>query len=331
MERVAETLGGRPLTRYRAWTKRKAVHLAALALLPLGVAIGELVVHAGFRAQTVSSSDWKAASRLVRRQWKRGDQLLVAPLWAEPAARVFLGDLVSLAAADQSDLSRFRRVWVMSIRNREPAHRLSTRAKLTLDRHVRGVRVRRFDQIPRVRAFDFTEQIERAKVTIGAGREIRDCPLRPQLVSPGGLGRGPMRPNPRFVCDPRQRWLWVGATILTDGSFAPRRCVYTHPADDNTIRVTYSDVPLGSELVLAGGLYWEREREQPGAPVHVDVDVGGSRLGSLSHRAGEGWKRVSFPLRESPSDTAEVAFAIRSPKPHLRWFCWSAFLRARGT
>src|ERR1700712_3207310 len=85
-------------------------------LLFLGLAIAE-VVALGVREQRVpTESDWASAAEHVRAELTPKDAITVAPGWADPLLRLYLGDRMTAKISGRSDLSAFDRLWVLSIR-----------------------------------------------------------------------------------------------------------------------------------------------------------------------------------------------------------------------
>ncbi|HJL16835.1 MAG TPA: hypothetical protein RMH99_14320 [Sandaracinaceae bacterium LLY-WYZ-13_1] len=308
-----------PSTSRRRW--------GALWLALLGVAIVELVGHFVVQARVVPDDDWARAAGLVRRAHRPGDLIVAAPGWADPLVRQALGDLIEPAEAGRSDLAGYERLWALSIRGHRPEE--APDAPAELDRAVGAVRVLRWRLPSEPVLYDFTEHVREARVTLGTGDGARRCTWR-RTGRPrgGGLGAGPIQPAERHVCDPRRSWLWVGTTIQDDLDLSPRYCIWQHPAGREPIRATFPGVPLGERLVLYGDVYYEHERHEEHGPVHVTVSVNGEPVGRMTHRDGDGWKRMEAST-EVPGAGArgEVTVEVTAPNPHLRTFCWAATTR----
>ncbi len=298
-------------------------------LLLLALAIVEVVGHVVVRARVVDESDWAAAAERVRREHRAGDLVVVAPEWADPILRRHLGDVIALADAGRSDLARFERLWVLSIRGHRAPE--TPEGPPELDEQVGRVRVLRWALPPSPVLYDFVEHVRDARVTMIDGEHEVPCPWRDEgRPRGGGLGAGPVTPAARHACDPRRPWLWVGATVQDDLDLRPRYCVWQHPAGPSPIRATFEDVPLGDSLVLYGDLYYEHERDREHGPVHVAVRVDGELVGRMVHADGEGWKRLvaatqrpGRPRRER----GQVSIEVSAPNPHLRSMCWAATTR----
>ncbi|MBX3271431.1 MAG: hypothetical protein KF729_14285 [Sandaracinaceae bacterium] len=290
----------------------------------LAVAIVEIVGHYVVQSRVVTDADWARASARVRTAWEPGDLIVPAPEWSDPLVRRELGDLLSLSDAGRSDVSRYRRLWTMSIRGHRPRE-----APDGPPEHVEVVgpiTILRWALHPERVRYDFLEHVESAEVALG-DRACRWDRGRPRG---GGLGAGPIEAGERHLCDPRRPWLWVGTTVMEDLELRPRHCIWQHAAAPEAVSATFRDVPLGDRLVLAAGLYYEHERTLERGPVEVGVFLEGVEIGRLVHRDGDGWKELSFSTRVPARGAREVGTVrveVTAPDPHLRSLCWAATTR----
>ncbi len=297
---------------------------AWLWLLVAAVACFEIGADAWIRNAVPTEESWDRASDFVRERFGPHDRVVAAPAWADPIVRFHLGDLLTLRAAAPSDLAGFERLWELSIRG------ASTRDDPpALEREIDGIRVRMWELDTAPIVYDFVEQITQGEVSLVERGAARSCPWVEEPAGSGGLGRGPMPPEERFVCDPRRPWLWVGATVMADLSLRPRRCVWQHPAGPDPVRVTFSDVPLGEALVVHGGLDYEHERWRAGAPVVLRVWIDDRLAGEMVHRDGDGWSALSIDTRAIGLDRASVRFETSATDATARLFCWSASTRQK--
>ena len=294
----------------------------------LALACVEVVGHYVIEARVVDDADWHHAAARVRAERRDGDLIIAAPAWADPILRRELGDVISLEDAGRSDLAQYRRLWVLSIRGHRPAE--APDARPDFDEQIGAVRVLRWPLPGDGVLYDFTEHVADARVTMRQGST--DTPCRWQSggrPSGGGLGAGPITPAARHVCDPRRPWLWVGATVQDDLDLAPRYCIWQHPAGREPIRATFPRVPIGARLVLYGDVYYEHERHEEHGPVEVAVFVGDEEIGRMTHRDGDGWKRMVAATRVSGAPAhADVTIEVTAADPNLRTFCWAATTRA---
>lgn len=295
----------------------------------LGLALVEAAGLVAIRARVPELSEWRDAAAFVREQHRPEDAIIAAPGWADPLLRWVLGDRIPFRVAGRTDLAPFQRLWVVSIRGaRSPE---APDEDPALERSFGRVRVQRWDLPPSPVLFDFVERVREARVSLVERGVEQPCPWMTGAPRGGGLGQGAMWPGERFQCDPRRAWLFVGATVQDDLEIQPRWCVWQHPAGEEPVRASWSDVPLGRSLVLHGGIYYEHERMREHGPVRLRVLVDGVEVGSMTHRDGDGWKALVADTR-SGGATAErgvVTVEVTAPNPHLRTFCWAA--TTRGT
>lgn len=304
-----------------------ARHVAWLALLV--VAAVELVGHYVIQARVVTDAEWAAAAARVREEWREGDVIAPAPEWTDPLMRRELGDLISLVDAGRMGLDGYQRLWTISARGHLPEE--APDAPPDLDEQIGPLRVLRWTLSEPEVLYRFTEHVREARVTMRV--DGQDQPCRWQTTGRprgGGLGQGPVTPAARHVCDPRRGWLWVGTTVQDDLSLEPRYCIWTHPAGPEPIRVTFPNVPLGDELALAGDYYYEHERHLEHGPTEVAVLLNGAPIGRMTHRDGDGFKRMTLSTRVASrggGDVGEVTVEVSAVDPNLRTFCWAAHTR----
>lgn len=301
-----------------------AVALALLAAAPL-----ELAASLYFAARTPKEPDWDAARARVLEARKDADGVVVAPRWAEPHARRAFGDeAFPLGVVARADESRLRRVVEVSVRG-------ATLPELDGFRTVREeplggglvLRVREHPS-PAVVTTDFVSLVETGAAEVafhyGPSAQAR-CTFSTEnpVVAPGLFGH-PTLPKARYRCGARP-YLSVGATVHEDERYLPRRCVWTHPPDGGKARIAFKNVPLGKVVRGHLSIHWTLERDAPGTPVRFAVTVDGKKLGTETHRDGEGWKLFSMPTGEAGGRTAdEVVFEIDSDSANDRHVCWEA-------
>ena len=290
-------------------------------IVPL-LALAELGALAVTTSRVTPNADWRSAATFVRAEQRPGDLITSAPAWTDPVLRLVLGDRITLAQVGRSDTDAFTRMWALAIRGERP-HDAPARDP-DFERTFGRVRVLRWDLGPSPVRYDLVEHVRAADVVRLEGAAELACPWRAGASQAGGLGAGATTPAERFVCDPRRPWLWVAATVNEDLALEPRHCVYQHPQGAEPIRVTYRDVPLGTRLVLHGGVYSEHERMGEHGPIDVVVKVDGRVVGRMTHRDLDGWKRMEAATAERVGTRGDLSIEVSAANPHLRTFCWAA-------
>lgn len=299
-------------------------------LLFLGLAIAE-VVALGVREHRVpTESDWAGAAELVRQKLAPKDAITVAPGWADPLLRLYLGDRITTKISGRSDLSAFDRLWVLSIRGAVAPDAPQRPANFT--QAFGRVRVERFDFEPSKVLVELADAINTARVEIRTNGVDEVCALHtfPPTVVQGGLGGGVIAPRQRFQCDSEQRpWLWVGPTVIESLDLSPRRCIWTHPQGAEPISITYQDIPLGARVVLYGGLDYHDERDLEKGPVGLRVFISGREVGNFVHRDGDGMARYEIDTRSAGTDgKGDLRLEVTAPAPFRRSFCWTGSVQS---
>lgn len=301
---------------------------SAFWLVPIAIAVVEVIGHFVVQARVVTDDDWHRAAERVRSEWEEGDVIAAAPEWTDPIVRRELGNRIRVADAGRSDLARYRRLWAMSVRGHRP--REAPPGEPEFDEQVGPVRVLRWALEQERIIYDFVSHVREARVTI----DDRLCPWqRGGRPRGGGLSVGPMVPAQRHQCDQRRSWLWVGTTVLEDLDLMPRSCIWQHPAAPEVIRATFANVPLGDRIVLAGGINYEHERELTGGPLSVVIRLDGHEIGRMIHRDGDGWKRMTASTRipsRGDAERGEISVEVTAPDPDRRTFCWAATVRGEA-
>ncbi|MCA9580434.1 MAG: hypothetical protein KC416_01490 [Myxococcales bacterium] len=301
-----------------------------LWIVPLAVALWELVAHVTIQQGVVTEEDWRRAAEVVKADVRPKDLIISAPEWTDPMLRLVLGDHISVAAAGRSDLAPFERVWALSIRGVDPEG--APPGEPAMDRQVGKIRVRRWDLGPSPVVYDFVEHALSAKVSLSVEGAFKPCPLEKMPKATGsGLGKGPAKPEHRFVCDRKRRWLDVVVTTIQDLDLEPRHCIWQRPPGQAPLRMVFDEVDSGDRLVVHSGLYYRHERHRTGADVRLrisSVDETGAEtlIGSSVHRDGDGFVTQQYRL----SNTAEplrLAFDVSADHPKQRGFCWSGNVR----
>lgn len=131
------------------------------------------------------------------------------------------------------------------------------------------------------------------------------------------------------VADLRDRLPTVIATggaptlALAEVGFEPHRCIQVTPAPGQPARLTFPDVPLGSELVGYAGLADVFTRRDIRAPGTLAVEIGGTVVAQVSPGVDDGW--VRFAAKTTPG-IASITFIASSSAPK-RQICFAVETR----
>ncbi|MCB9659717.1 MAG: hypothetical protein R3B40_16935 [Polyangiales bacterium] len=296
----------------------------------LTVAAVEVIGHFTVQSRVVHQEDWERAASFLATHVADDDGLVVAPEWMSPVARMALGELVTEERVGYSDLAGFTRVFELSARGRRHPDLAGLEAANVT--RVGALTIREYALGPSPVLFDLTGHLEAAHVDLVHGDEAQPCAFQRGSLGRGGLGAGPLMPAARFQCERRRPWLYVGRTINEDLTLQPRRCVWQHPAEPGSrVRTTFEDVPLGARLVLYAGLYYEHERMREHGPFDLRVYIDGREAAHMTHRDGDGWKRLEALTGgpdADPTRVGRVQIEVEADDPHLRSVCWSADIRS---
>jgi hypothetical protein len=254
-----------------------------------------------------------------------GDLVVMAPSWAEPMARRALGDeRMPVADLARPDESGYRHAIEIGALAQRAASLDGWREVARLDRGDFVLR-RLENPTPAPSKLDFVSALG------PDGTEVRfreaPCTWRHDApVSAGGLGGHPTFPAQRFICSSNP-FFNVGVTVIADEQFRARRCIWAHPPAAGELVLRYPGVQLGERIVGHGGMYWMVEREGRGAPIELEVRIGGAPLGVVTHRDGDGWAAFDLELGANAGRRADVEFAVRTSDNRHRHFCFEARTR----
>lgn len=265
----------------------------------------------------VTDEDFAAAARVIAEQRKeRSEPILFAPHWVEPLGLRHLARFVGLGMATHSDVDRFARVWEVSVRGARHPWLAGESPKRTWA--AGRAQVALFERRPAEVLFDFYEHLATADVD-RVGQDLVRC-RREMVTRPG-------RPvGPRFVCDPRRSWNWVGWHLAEVGH-RPYRCVFAQPVDGHRMRIAFKDVPLGRRLVLYTGIDDFENRKRANTPVLLEVYLDDQLGGTVRHLNEWPWHRFELDTASKAGKTATVRFEISSPLAFARTFCFTGDTR----
>lgn len=315
--------GGAPSARGR----RRALGLLALLGLP-ALGLGELVAHVYFSERAPDFDAWREVAAPLSAMKQPGDLVVVAPGWADPAARRALGDeLMPLRDAARPDESRYAAAVEISVLGQRAEELAGFREEALQERGPFVLR-RLVNPSPARIVYDFVDNVAPASADVRVTEPPAACRWNARArIAAGGLGGNPTFPAERFEC-PGGPFFNVGVTVIADEEFRPRRCIWSHPPKDGEIVTRFRGVPLGSVIRGHAGMYWMIERERRGAPVTLSVRVNGEAVGEATHADGDGWAAFEFPLgAHAGAAEAEVEFAVRSADYTHRHYCFEADTR----
>ena len=126
-------------------------------LLVLGLAIAEVVALGVREYRVPTESDWAGAAEYVRGKLGPKDAITVAPGWADPLLRLYLGDRITAKISGRSDLAGFERLWVLSIRGANASD--APPRPPDFAQAFGRVRVQRYDLGPSKVLFDLADSI----------------------------------------------------------------------------------------------------------------------------------------------------------------------------
>ncbi|HTV20312.1 MAG TPA: hypothetical protein VMG12_16625 [Polyangiaceae bacterium] len=299
--------------------------VAAVALLGLL----EVAFHVHFSRAAPSLDEWTAIQPLVSELASRGTLVVVAPEWAEPNARFALGsELMPIGQVARADSETFERALEISILGESAA---DLRGWTRVGERQSGKFALRslVNPSPARVGFDFLEHVQPRQVDVRIVRpdgKPDPCVYSNQKVSNGELAGHPTFPRKRFQCTGGE-WSFVGVTVVEDQDYRPRQCIWAHPTNRGTLELHFDAVPIGATIVGHGALPYFFERESHGAPVELEVLVGGTSLGTWTHADGEGWKRFEFSTAALSGQTLPVDFRVRARPVRERQFCFQASVR----
>jgi hypothetical protein len=279
-----------------------------LLLLGLvGLAIAEAVALLVQHGAAPTATDWRAAADALRAERKPDEPLLIAPPWSEPLARNYVGDQVDLELWLLSDVDRHARVWELS--SRGARHDWLAGLKPSRSRAFGALRLALFEKSAQRVLLDFTRQIRTARVE-RIGDRLTRCTWE----------------RDRFVCDPQQRWNWVGPHLAEVGH-RPYRCVYAHAVDGHILRVTFPEVTLGKTIVGYTGIDDFENRKLSKKWVELAVKIGERAIGTVHHEGASPWRRFAFDTRAEAGTRDQVRFEVTTEGAFARTFCFAAEMR----
>lgn len=252
-----------------------------------------------------SDADWTSAAAKIRSEFRPGDLVVAAPVWADPVMRLKLGDLVPQNVAGRMDAARYGRIWEISQRGARAAE--TAGGQLADQAQFGRLTVRRWERPPALVTFDFLAEWRQASMAVA----------RPEGVEiPCTLGAD------RFQC--------VGATLrreLLEIDTTLRDALSVEPAAGVTLVLEYAAVPLGRELAVGAGLHNVWLRKASDGKVRLRVLAAGREIGNLVATSASGWEVRKLDTGALAGQTAPVRFEITVDNPHGRHLGFAAEAR----
>jgi hypothetical protein len=290
------------------------------------VGLLELGAHAVQARSVVPAADWEAARVYVKEQAATDDLVAFAPAWVDPVGRARFGtSLATFEREGRGDASGFPRALEVSIRG---AHLPELAGWARSDeRRFGGVTVTTLRNPTPVHVLDDLVSMvdpRRMRVWRADGGRESECAFARAPTQSGPLGFGPAIPGDRFGCPGS----FVGVSVLADLEYRPHRCIYAPPpGGGGTLHLRFSGVRFGRTLYGHHGIYVEAERNRTGAPVTIRFSTGGSVVGSVMHRDGDGWKTFEFDTSDLAGQTLDLDAEISATSSDRRMYCFEADTR----
>jgi hypothetical protein len=288
-------------------SQRKAWWVIA-AIPAIGVA--ELLAHVRQTHEVTIDDDWRAARDGVSKTIQPDDLLIFAPKWVEPLGRRWMqSDIATMSRMTFADTSRYKRAVEVSIRGK---HREELEGwKSAKTDHYGNIDVTVYENPKASPVVDDPLDVTRMRVSFTQGGSAeRDCPFERTAPQTAGTYYPPGLPIPgeRFNCGNAL----VAVGILSALDYSARRCVIASPGQGMRLRVRFSNVKIGKALHGNHGIYAESERNKTGAPVTIDLSIGGKPIGRATHKDGDGWGYFEIPTTDMAGQTADVLAEISS-------------------
>lgn len=296
----------------------------ALLAIPL-VGVLELGLHLWQVSWRIDDASWAEVKASLEKV-PADDLVAVAPGWLDPVAREKLGgDVLTLARVGRPDETRFPRAHEVSIGGEHlPAfagwavERRSSFGKLDVTTYVNPHPARIIE--------DLVDLVGPARLEVARvdGGVEQACTFGRYASQSGNIGFGMAVPAMRFHCAGG----WVGATVMPDLAYAPRRCIGAPPFGGPTLlRLRFRGVRFGRALHGHHGIAVHQERDLSGAPVVLVARTEQGQLGRVVHNDGDGWKTFELDTRELEGKAADLVFEISAQSAANRQYCFEADTR----
>jgi len=299
--------------------------LRLLWLLVPALGLLELGLHVVLSHRAPSVEAWRALAGPALALKRAGEPVVVAPEWAEPLARLTLGDrlfpLGELARADDRSVPRV--LELAELGARAPAF---ATWRVVSERRVGPFELRVLENPSPLRVrYRFIDHVRPGELSVALVRDgaERACEHTDHArATAGGLHGQVAAPRERFQC-PGSAELYVGVTVIDDQDYRPRRCIWAHPPAEGTLRLRFSAVPLGTKLHGFAGLSYFLFRDGVGPPITLTASSGTTEFGSASHRDETGWSGFELSTAALSGQSADVVFEIQAAGNFRRDYCFA--------
>lgn len=250
--------------------------------------------------------DWQAVAAEVRAGFRPGDLIVVAPRWADPVLRQYLGDVITIPMAARMDDARYGRVWEVS---EQGAHAPEAHGTTTRAQRFGALGLRVVDRKPAQITYDFLDRWADARVS----RWEPDA---------GRVGACPWQVD-RFVCP-------AGGSVhreLVEVDTRIRAALLAPPLPHAVLVIEWPQVALGRELIFRAGLHDVWARKLGRGTVQVDVWMDGQWVTGAVIGNRSGWAPIRIDTSARDGGTAAVRVQISARDPHLRHLAFAAEAR----
>jgi hypothetical protein len=306
----------------------RAVRASRWRFWPLAIpALGllELALHVYFARRAPRAEEWADVRPAVAAWYAPEKVVVVAPQWAEPIARWKLGDaLMPMRDVARPDVTRYPQVLEVSALGQRSPELIGWSVRRET-KHGRFV-IRELQNPSPVRlTYDFTDHVLAGQAEVRVEQpSVTACAFtNAATVESGGLGAAPTYPASRFACPGQPAHVFVGLTVIEDGAFRPRRCIWSHPPNGGALVTRFKGVPLGEVIHGHAGMGYLYERDKANPPFVIRVVIDGAEVGRMVHVDGDFWKSFEVPLGAHAHGTRDVEFHVTA-LPSATHVCFEA-------
>lgn len=323
---------------------------AAVVVLGLAVCVAalELALHLSQASMPSPEGDLARASAFVRKEVTPKDLIVFSPSWVDPLGRAAFGDLITMERAGWSDLTRYPRVFEVSLGGKDgaPFKELQTTRREQFGSIEVRVRENRSyetiidDLLPRVAFAPGAPRLDVSRLDVGNHESM--CAFRTDRASGGPWD--PATPPASYDCSGGR----LGAIATIDLEYRPRYCIAAEGfGGAHALRLRFRDVRFGKYIaghhfgrMVSGAPYGihttgEKFNAPPVSAVYsVDEILPGGNgalrereLGRVEHRDGESW--LPFRVETGPiaGEKGDLIVDLRAPGSPNRTYCFEATTR----